>query len=159
MSDMKVLHLPPQLGREPGLQGRWLVLVTKHATWPAIVRGQPESRHVTGLNSALLALQLSPGKTACLTLLSYGRLLPTTEGQPQFIAVAARIPWPPATSSELEADISRLSVFKVDAASRLRITCSEVAILPRPYWPHVIFRPPRRKDRPIWEAFRAPSHS
>ena len=85
--------------------------------------------HITGGWAAVIsALNLGAGQTIGLTILGPRRLLITTESEPQFSATvadaaraaaersaraAARAQLPPATESELEVDVSRVSALKV----------------------------------------------
>ena len=85
----RTLHLLADFVRVADLQIGPVVLVTRHGSWQANIRGKPNAWYIPGVPAALLsALQLVPGQKICMTVLSPGRLLITTEGDPQFIATS-----------------------------------------------------------------------
>ena len=82
---------------------------------------------MSGVPAALLSeMEGSACRTLCFTLLRRGRVLISTEGEAQHSAVVADVARakaesqpPPATESELEADVSRLSCLKASALTEL----------------------------------------
>ena len=111
--------MPAHFARQADLQLGPVVLATRHGSWPARVLGGSQRWKLGRVPAAFLSqLQLVAGKAICVTVLCPGRLLITTEGEPQFSAALADAQQvlPPATVSELVPDVRRISVIKVCVA-------------------------------------------